>query len=950
MNTRFNIVLAIAILFIAAHAHARDEAFFNDKVEPILVKQCLECHGNDREGGLDLRTKASVLKGGKSGPAIDQSDPTNSRMLQLITDGEMPPKHPLSNSEIQTIRTWITEGAWFPDRQLDPYAFGTEHRAGYDWWSLQPIKRTTPPDVSNSKDINDIDRFIIARLETENMGLSPSADRSTYIRRVTHNLTGLLPTPDEVDAFINDTHPKAYERLIDRLLQSPHYGERWGRHWLDIVRFAESNGFERDRIRRNFWPYRDYVVQSFNSDKPYDQFVIEQLAGDALEPNNPDHRVAVGFIAAGPKNDVGTISELERLQTRQDELDEMVVATGATFLGLTVGCGRCHDHKFDPIPTTDYYALTAVFSGCNHNKNITVATEEQRQRYSKQVAPLQKKIKALRDEQTKLVQTVRTKLESESKSKEPVPSPVAKLPAVNAERNEDPFAVTQARFIRFTITRTTSSRPCIDELEVYGPESDTNLALASRGSKATASSLLPGYDIHQIHHLNDGKHGNSHSWISGKATGWAQIELAQPAKVNRVVWGRDRNGKYKDRVPVGYRIEVSMDAKQWTKVSDSSRRPGSVKPAPGSKLSDKDVIAAFDGNQRKTYNELDVRIKSVDKQIKAIPPLPSTYSIVDGTGRPEVPVLRRGNVRAHGEMVQAGALTAIAGLDHQLNANSGPQRRLKLAKWITDPANPLAARVMVNRIWQYHFGRGIVDTPSDFGFKGGLPTHPKLLDWLAHDFMTNGWKIKRLHKLIVLSATYRQSSQHNAAATDKDADNRLLWRYSPHRLEAESVRDIILQLSGKLDRKLGGPSFELFAYRDGNVPDYQLVSQPGSKTWRRSIYRYNIRTFRSPLMSAFDCPDPSVATPSRLQSTNPLQALSLLNNYFVIEQSAYMAERIKAATPNDIADQVTHSYRLILLRTPTQPERDRAADFVKHHGLAALCRVLVNSNEFLYVF
>lgn len=970
---------------------AGQKSFFRQRIEPILVTRCLECHGSERKGGLDLRNSKSALAGGESGAVIQPGKPDESLLIQYVADGEMPPKETLTNEQIAALENWIRAGAWFPNRKLDPYSFSSEHRAGYDWWSLQPVRRPTLPPIEHEQQVGSeidprtpeslsrpnvptpkqlartpIDRFVLAGLQAKGLTLAASADRATYIRRVTHDLTGLLPTPAEVEQFVNDNSANAFEKLADRLLASPHYGERWGRHWLDVVRFAESNGFERDRIRRNFWPYRDYVIRSINADKPYDQFVVEQLAGDALAPNNPEYRIATGFLAAGPKNDVSTVSELERMQTRQDELDEFVVATGTTFLGLTIGCARCHDHKFDPIPSADYYALTAVFSGCNHNQSAVVATSEKRRIHDNQIQELQSKIKEAKKRQRDILEAARRQFQhsqisgaSSAGAASTSPREVTRsfrrptserLPAVSARRNEDTFPAAKAKFVRFTIIRTNRSQPCLDELEVYGPVGNANLALASTGSVASASSLLPGYKIHQVHHLNDGKHGNSHSWISNKLTGWAQVELARTAQIDRVVWGRDREGRYLDRVPLDYKIEVSLEGRKWTRVSDASRRFAPDQKSLGTKASDKEVVASLSPVQRKAYDALNREVKALEQQIKSLPPLPTTYSISDNKGKDRVPALNRGDVRAHGEMVAAGALSAIAGLSHDLTADSGPKRRLKLARWITNPENPLTARVLVNRVWHYHFGCGIVDTPSDFGFKGGRPSHPKLLDWLAADLVAHGWKIKRLHRQIVLSATYRQGSEQQPLATQVDGGNRLLWRFPPRRLEAEAIRDMILQLSGKLDSKLGGPSFESFKYRDGNVPDYQLVDAPGSETWRRSIYRYNIRTFRSPLMAAFDCPDPSVSTPDRPQTTNPLQSLALLNNPFVVQQSEFVAERVRASADDSVLAQVAAAYRLILLRQPSAAEHQRAAAFVNQYGLPGLCRILINSNEFLYVF
>ena len=948
-------VFGLAALLAPAVRADEREQFFRKNVAPVLVRRCLECHGSDVKGGLDLRGSMTALAGGENGPVIEPGKPAESRLIEVLAAGEMPPKKPLAREEIAALTEWVRQGAWFPEQPLDPYSFTSDHRAGYDWWSLQPVRPPLIPDVKHSGAApTAIDRFLLAALESRKFSFNPPADRTTYIRRVTYDLLGLAPSYEEVRQFVTDERTDAYETLVDRLLESPRYGERWGRHWLDVVRFAESNGFERDRIRRNFWPYRDYVIRAFNADKPYDQFILEQLAGDALDSNLAENRIALGFLAAGPKNDVETISPLEQMQTRQDELDEFVTAAGSTFLGLTLGCARCHDHKFDPIPAGDYYALTAVFSECRHADGLSLASPEERRKHDELAATLRARGESLRNRQREITdggwQRWLARAEAEAKEKaaaNPLRQPAPNLPAVGIRCNVDRFPAIRARFVRLTILRANSSEPCLDELEIFGPAGKQNLALASAGGKATASSVLPGFPIHQIAHLNDGEHGNSHSWISGAATGWAQIELPEEKDVDRVVWGRDRDGRFADRVPIDYRIEISPDGKTWTAVSDSSRRP--VVDAPDAQRIDAQLVEVLSAAERHSYNEWESQIQAAQKELEQIPSLATVYSINDGDGKGATPILKRGDVRSPGDLVSAHALSAIRGLPGEFAANAGAERRLKFARWIAHPNNPLTSRVIVNRIWHYHFGQGIVDTPSDFGFKGSAPTHPELLDFLADDFVTHGWKIKRLQRQIVLSAVYRQSSAFQPEAARQDAGNRLLWRFAPRRLEAEAVRDLILQFSGKLEMTPGGPSFELFVYRDGNVPDYQIVELPGPETWRRSVYGYNIRTFHSPLISTFDCPDPSVSTPSRTQSTTPLQALSLLNNPFVVQQAGFLAQRIEAAAGANQPAQVDAAYRIVFQRNPNEIEKSRAAEFVARHGLAGWCRVLLNSNEFLYV-
>ncbi|MFO0944904.1 MAG: DUF1553 domain-containing protein [Planctomycetota bacterium] len=933
------------------------DAFFTREVEPILVGHCLECHGTDRNGGLDLRTADSLFQGGESGPVVVPGKPGESLLFEHVQGGEMPPENQLQHHEIAVLERWIRDGVSFPSRTLDPYSRTTKKRAGYDFWSLQPIRRPDVPAVvggeAAAKSVSPIDAFIVAKLKEKGLSLATAADRRTFLRRVTYDLHGLPPTEAEVEAFLADESPLAYERVVDRLLASPRYGERWGRHWLDVVRYAESNGFERDRIRTNFWRYRDYVIHAFNEDMPYDQFVKEQLAGDVIRPGDPDLLVATGFLVAGPKNDVDTVSELERMITRQDELDDYVSAVGTTFMGLTLGCARCHDHKFDPVPSADYYALTAVFSGLDRADNVVAPAEMVAQR-DKETRDLRQRIADAKTQLQRLAEPARARIRAQESVASEAEQP-GSLPVVQGTMNEDPFAVVEARFVRMVIAATNSGdQPCLDELEVYGPDEERNLALASLGSKATASSLLPGFDIHQIAHLNDGELGNGRSWISNEpGKGTATIELPEPRRVHRVVWSRDRLAQFRDRLPVEYAVEVSLDGEHWTKVSSSKRRPPIQPGTPAAEepMFDGRLLSSLSASEKVNYLALLGTIKTAEASIERLPPLPKSYSVVVRE-MTDTFVLHRGQVRERRQKVSPGALSAVKTMDANLfdpNSDSGPTRRLRLAEWIVDPRNPLPARVWVNRIWHYHFGTGLVGTPSDFGFQGERPSHPELLDWLASELVAGGWKTKRLHKLICMSEVYRQSSKVSPAARETDAGNRWLSHYPAWRLDAESLRDSILFVSGKLDPAIGGPSFRLFEYRDGNVPDYVLIDRTGPETWRRAVYMFNIRTFREPLLSAFDCPDPSVSTPARQRSTTALQALSLMNNPFMHEQSRFFAERVTKEAGPELPKQVAHAYGLALTRRPSAGEVERAVRFVQSHGLASFCRVLLNSNEFLYV-
>ena len=589
-----------------------------------------------------------------------------------------------------------------------------------DWAFRRPAERPAVPQTSGAGANwvrNPIDAFVLAKLRAEGLSPSPEADRRTLIRRLSFNLTGLPPTPEGVKQFVEDEAPDAYEKLVDRLLASPHYGERWARHWLDVVHFGETHGYDKDKPRNHAWPYRDYVIRSLNEDKPYSRFVKEQLAGDVLFPGSPEGIVATGFIAAGPWDFVGHMElregTVDKEITRSLDRDDMLMTAASTFLSLTVHCARCHDHKFDPISAEDYYRLQAVFAG--------------------------------------------------------------------VDRGERHFA-----------------------------------------DPALPKQTRPVY---------------------------AAVPLDKPRPIHFLMRG---------------------DVKQ----------PKGV-VAPG-------TLAALSGGR-------------------------PSFDLPDGA--PE------------------GA------------------RRAALAEWVTAPGNLLSRRSIVNRVWHYHFGRGIVDTPNDFGKMGSRPTHPELLDWLAHRFADDGESLKKLHHLIVTSRAYRQSSAPDRANEAIDADNRYLWRMNRARLDAESLRDAVLAVGGKLDRTMHGPSVRQFAFKDDHSPVYDYAGYdpdaPGAN--RRSVYRFTVRSVPDPLMDALDCPDASLLAAKRNTTLTALQALSLLNNPFMVRHAEHFAARVAAAHPGDVRAQVAAAFELATARAPAPAESKTLADFAARHGLANACRVILNSNEFVFV-
>lgn len=791
-------------------------------------------------------------------------------------------------------------------------------RQAADHWSLRPLVRPTLPAVLDPRQVeNPVDAFVRDGLRRERLTPVPQAARRTLIRRVFFDLTGLPPSPGEVEAFVADSSPDAYEKLVDRLLASPNFGERWARHWLDVVRFADTHGFEMNQPRPNAWRYRDWVIRSLNEDKPYDRFVIEQLAGDALGADE-----ATGFLVAGAWDQVKSPDPVLTAQQRADELHDIVSVTSTAFLGLTVGCARCHYHKFDPISQEDYFRFVAVFAGVQHGER-----------------PMRAPPDPARLERLERVPVLLAGIDARLDALEPLARPSDRnvRAPVSARRNVERFEPIEAKFVRFTVAATNQFEPCVDELEVFtSGNKPRNVALASVGAKVASSGDYPGNPIHKLEHLNDGRYGNGRSWISNQAgKGWARIELPVTAKIDRVVWGRDREGKYQDRLATEYTIEVSADGVAWRAVASSADRlPMGSKGEPTALAPEANALIG----QR----------EELRAELAALTAQPAAYA---GTFSQPSPthLHHRGDPMQPLNVIAPGALASVGEMLVLPPDAAEQSRRLALAKWMISPSNPLAARVAVNRLWQHHFGRGLVDTPSDFGRMGAKPSHPELLDWLATELIAGGWRLKPIHRLIVLSAAYRRSSATDAVAAAADADNRWLWRYPLRRLEAEAIRDSILAVSGKLDLTAGGPPFDTFKPNDNYVRVYDPKDRFGPAEWRRMVYQFKPRSQQDGTFGAFDCPDAGQSAARRTTSTTPLQALNLMNGPFVIEQAGFFSERIQADAGTDLLAQVDRAFALALARKPAGDERSAAVALIREHGLEALCRALFNTNEFIYV-
>ena len=831
---------------------------FDTQIAPLLARRCLECHNSsDKKGGLDLSQPQSALAGGESGAALVPGKADESLLLDRVEQDEMPPKHPLPDGEKKLLRRWVASGAVWGST-IDRFRYSSDARAGYDWWSLAALKQPALPKVRRENwATGAIDRFVLAGLESKGLAPSPEADRRTLIRRVTLDLIGLPPTPEEVDAFATDTAPDAYARLVERLLASPHYGERWARHWLDIVRFAESQGFERNKYYPSAWKYRDWVIQSLNDDLPYDEFIRLQIAGDVLRPADPQALVAAGYLVCSPHDLLGQIqgSEGMKAATREEELENLVSNIGQTVLGLTINCARCHDHKFDPLRQTEYYQMAAAVGGFR--------------RADRDVPPLH-------------------------------------LAAFRTSGGKD--AAVRSALARLAEAIGPRGAEIIRQARADGLREVAQALSAAQAALAQAEQKLAPVEA-QV----------------GKTDAPADI-LVAVANGRQVVVDRQRELRAaKDEQRYAQNASSTCGFDRLLEMVPAERRAACAGP----------IVA---------LSQLDVRSRlESGGATHSCASLPPQY----------FHVLARGNYRSRESVVTARGLKCIASLPADWGLPPGApeaDRRAKLAEWITDSRNPLPARVIVNRLWHYHFGAGLVETPSDFGFSGGRPSHPELLDFLAVELQQHGWSLKHIQRQIVMSAAYRQSGKLNPQAAAADAGNRLLWRKAPLRMEAEVVRDAVLSIAGELNPRMGGPSFrDLAIAPSGDNAAFTPLDAFAPAVNRRSVYRMVVRAATPPLLETLDCADPTVATPRRSVTTTPLQALSLLNNPFMLRAADRFAVRVRREAGQEPHRQVARAYRLALGRAASEREQHAAKQFAAKYGLADLCLMLFNSNEFLYI-
>lgn len=985
---------AICVILLSLPTLTAEPDF--DAVKSLLESRCLSCHNTqDRKGDFSLETHEQMTDSGQVSPG----SPEESGLLQVVLSerNEAPsmPKDgtPLTAAEAKVLHDWIAAGAKWPAS----VTLSQPAVTSFDWWSFQPIRNPPIPDVQTDTAswlTSPIDRFVLDRLQKKGMQPSDRADRRTLIRRVTYDLTGLPPTPAQVEAFVNDKAPNAWAKLIDRLLDAPQYGERWARHWLDVVKYADTCGYDKDKLRPNSWPYRDYVIRSFNEDKPWTQFVQEQIAGDVIYPGTSDGILGLGFVAAGPWDFIGHVevpeSKIDGRVARNLDRDEMVTNTLNAFCSVTIQCARCHNHKFDPFSQEHYYSLQSVFAAVDRAERVydTDPKIEQRRREltaaqtdaANKLRKLEKEIADAGGDELKQLNAEIKTLSDQTNPKDKRPeygyhsalvkkNNIAKWVEVDLGESvevthiilnacHDEFAGINSGFgfpVRFRVEGRINAGDKLQVIQDFTGSDFRNPRLipveakpaapvAVRFVRVTATVLAERQNDYML--------------------ALSELQIFDSTGKN-VAHGKPVNAVDSIEAPVRWRKSNLTDG-IW---------PQAEKPEAFVKLEKlQDTqdellkhINTPERMQRKQHLE-----KARDKAAAEIGKLPkgrvvyaaATHFNRRGNFMPTqgvprtVKVLHRGNIQQPLDEVSPGVIPLRANSDWKLplaENHSEGDRRAALAKWITDPNNPLTWRSIANRIWQYHFGRGLVESPNDFGRMGQQPTHPKLLDWLASEFRRTQ-SIKHMHRLILTSQTWQQSSGWNAGMAEQDSDNQYYWRFNRRRLSAEELRDSILSVSGKLNLKMGGPGFYLFVLeKTAHSPHYEYhkFDPSDENSHRRSIYRFIVRSQPDPWMTTLDCADSSQSTPRRSETLTSLQALSLLNNRFNLTMAKYFAERLQRETVETESNQQRHvatrAYQLVTGRYPTRQEADSLEAYTREHGAANLCRVLFNTSEFVFV-
>ena len=891
---------------------------FEEDVFPLLQDYCIDCHGPDKQkSGFRVDRRAYLLKGGDSGmSAIIPGRPDKSYMLEVLRSDDpeisMPPKGgPLFEDEIEILERWIAEGANWPGQMNDKIEEGTNH------WAFLPVEC---PDVPHAN-TNPVDSFLNERLAKEEIPANKMADPLSLIRRASIVLTGLPPRPDRVKKFLfdYDIDPQnTYNALVDELLSSPHFGERWAQHWLDVIRWAETNGSESNLYRKLAWTYRDYVIRSFNQDVPYDQFVREQIAGDGLGVGE-----ALGFLVAGPHVPAATVGQepSAKRQARADRMDEIMQTVGASMMGVTMSCARCHNHKFDPISIQDYYSMTAVFEDIEFGSRFPEFSQDHPR-------------KVIANEIWREVSKHRNKIRSKTSS----------WVEDWGGYKEVHWKPVEAVGLRLNFW---SGYVGLDEVEIFGlPSEDLNLASASNGTKVwTDSAFAQQGDRFPVARVIDGKYGTQR-WQASfnkekKQNPWVEFSFDKPVTVGRLRMSSNREYYYetdyleqKNKFNFDqFLVNVKLTDGTWMEVA-------SIEKIRNLMNGDKSLGDAVSEINHSAY------------KLSEKGPRPS---FVGSFIKPKVTyVLHRGSPENPRDVVLPGAPKILSGALGVDNDTSGRARRAEFADWLVDEKNPLTARVMANRLWQHVFGTGLVVTGGDFGRAGAPPSHPELLDWIAAEFSTPSrpegtpWSMKELIRLLVLSDAFKRSNQPSEVGLEKDATSSLLWRFPPRRVEAEVIRDGILLASGKLNREMGGRSYRIHNVKK-TYAQWQVIDNFGPETWRRMIYQERMRRVDDQIFTAFDFPDCGQVRAKRPVSTTPLQALNLMNSSFVVDQAKHLAKRAQKESEGNLKDSVVRAFELVFSRKPENEELKASLLIARDQGLEIVCRALINSNEFAFL-
>ena len=858
---------------------------FNADIKPIFDEHCIKCHGEKKQkSDLRLDSRANILKGGDLGePAASPGHPEKSTIIEFISldpddDEIMPPKgDPLTKEQISLISKWIKEGAKMPEAKI------TKAEA---LWSHKPIIK---PAVLNNEQ-NSVDSFLEKKLKEKGLTFSQAADPITLLRRLQLVLTGILPTASEAQAFTQawvNNPTEAYDAKVEELLASEHYGERWAQHWLDAIRWSETSGSESNLYRKYSWRYRDYVIDSFNNDKPYDHFIIDQLAGD--QTGFPR---ATGFMVAGPHVPPATVGHEPSAikEARYDRLDQVMQTVGASMMGMTLGCARCHSHKFDPIKIDDYYAILANFQGLEFGIRKPELSDN---------APAVKNGKAIMKEISSIRQTQKKAWVEHWRDHLEVHLPQKEISGI------------RLKFSGETVS--------VDEIEIFDPK------LVNIISEANISTNLYGPKA-QIEKLSDGEIGAFYKFlgeIPDKEKAYLSFKFEHPVTLSHFTFSRDRKkqkntdyeirGEWEKSLP-NFAVEIQTTDGKWQSIMKDTK-------------------------EDKTINAIQALI---EKHLKSSVQLEFIGRFINPV---KTNVLLRGSPSSPGKEVAPNGLMAISKSLNMTSATSDKERRMKFAHWIASKENPLTARVMVNRLWYHVFGTGIVSTLSDFGKAGTLPSHPELLDYLATEFMEKHWSVKNMLRLLVHSKAFKQDNKPIEVGLKNDANARLLWRFPPRRAEAEVLRDSVLKFTDSLNTQVGGIS-----YRIHNVKKryalWDVVDNHSESTWRRMIYQERMRGIDDRMFTAFDFPDCGQVLSKRPSSTTPLQALNLMNSQFMITQCDILANKVHSS---DKKESVNKLFQIVYNREPDAKEMAMSLKVLKSEGMHILCRALLNSNEFVFI-